>query len=160
MKKIINKSFITITLSIIFSIVWVIDEQKITMKILGFLNSYFISYILVEVFASIYKLDVNKEKMTRNINLACLLWGITFFILNTVKYGTVIKLLNILAVFVVGTSTYALAHLHRKEKKEVGCIPSKPVSQEGNGIAFLSTKIDPPNSRFLLGGYRLLMIDL
>jgi predicted membrane metal-binding protein len=122
MKKRIIKSCITIALAIIFSMPWIMDGQKIIMKILGFSNGYFISYMLVEVFSSMQKLSLNKRKISRNINLSCLLWAITFFLLNTIKYGTIMKLLNILAVFVIGTSIYDLVRLYRNKNKEVDCI--------------------------------------
>ena len=122
MKKKIIKSFITIILTIAFSMTWIVDSPSITIKTLGLLNGYFMSLMLVEVFVSMHKLDEKKEKMTKNTNIFSLMWAITFLILNTIKYGTVIKLLNALAAIVIVTSIISLVSLRKKDRKEVDSI--------------------------------------
>lgn len=122
MKKRIIKSVITIVLAIIFSMPWRMDSQKITMQILGFLNGCFISYMLVEVFSNIPKLGLNKKKITKKINFSCLLWAITFLLLNIIKYGKIVKVLNILAIFVIGMSIYEIISLYKKKNNEVDSI--------------------------------------
>ena len=114
----IIKTVIFIILVILFSGFELIESNHLVLSYFRLINSGLFAYMLVEIFSSIFKDEDKKKFHSKKFLIINLLWGITFIIVNYLRYGTVIKMLSILGLFVVIISLWGLFFEKDKPKKK------------------------------------------
>ena len=106
------KIIVFFVLTILFSFAHIVSNNLL-ISFIGIVNSALISYMLIMIFSSIGQ--NNKSIMTKRLMLINFFWGVTFLAINILKYGTIFKILNLLAVFVIGSSLYEFIKIKVKK---------------------------------------------
>lgn len=119
-KRAIIKIIIFVLLTSVFSLGVLMSNKDIITKGFRFINSALLSYLLVYIFSNITTIRINKDIVSKKAAIISLLWAVTFIIANVLEYKTILKVLNLLALFVIGTTVYELFNKkYNKENTEI-----------------------------------------
>jgi hypothetical protein len=121
-KRRIIKLIIFVVLSLFIGGPMSIRDEGVVLGVIRIINTGLFVYMMIDLFSNMKKLETNRRKISKKIAIINILWGITFIIINILQYGTILKVLNILALGVIVSMIYALFAQERRSMKEMNII--------------------------------------
>lgn len=108
MKKTIIKGIIFAVLTLSFSMSVLLESTNYLLSFLRVINGALLSFMLICIYSNMFSKNIYNNKLSKKLSIVNLLWGITFLLANIIEYGTIVKILNVLAIAVVVSACYEL----------------------------------------------------